>query len=57
LNPQWTKAYFRKAIALSELEYSISNSKAAINTLIAGLELAINQNDSDLASEFKNKLE
>lgn len=57
LNPDFVKAYYRKAKALYELTHVEGTAAQAISTLHQGLELAQQQNsDLDLQEEIEKML-
>ncbi len=56
INNRWTKAYFRKAVALQELAHLPGTALDAIEALREGLKIASTEEDQDLTSEFERLL-
>jgi len=56
INHKWTKAYFRKAVALQELHYLKGAAQEAIFTLREGLMLAESDGDKEMAAEISKAL-
>ena len=56
INHKWTKAYFRKAVALQELHYLKGAAQEAIFTFREGLMLAESDGDKEMAAEISKAL-
>ena len=56
LNPNWTKAYLRKAVAHSQQYLSIENILQIKNTVESGIKLLNSDTDAALIAEFNDVL-